>query len=341
MKVLAWNGPKQLDMEERNIPDPGEQEVLIKVNVAGICGSEIEGFLGHNSLRVPPLIMGHEFCGYVEKTGKQVDHIASGTKVVVNPLIHCGRCDKCRKGLENLCDHRQIIGIHQSGAFADYVIVPESTVVEVPKSLDSYTASLAEPLACCFRAVRRALHQHPLANIFIYGAGTIGVLSAFVAEILGANRVIMADINEERLATMQKAGIKHTVNPNNQDVKDEIQKTAGDKGIDIIIDAAGFMPTRTQASEIINSGGIIMNVGLGINETPLPINDFIRNEVTVLGSFCYSKKDFHDAVQLLIEGEIDPKNWSEVRELQDGQQAFTDLIEGKVKNSKIFLEINK
>ncbi|WP_026703248.1 zinc-dependent alcohol dehydrogenase [Salibacterium aidingense] len=341
MKVLAWNGPKQMNLEERSIPEPNENEVLIKVDVAGICGSEIEGFLGHNSLRVPPLIMGHEFCGYVEKTGETAEHVPKGAKVVVNPLIHCGRCEKCRKGLENLCDHRQIVGIHRSGAFADYVVVPESAVVEVPASLDSYTASLSEPLACCFRAVRRALDKHPLANVFIYGAGTIGVLSALTAEILGANRIIMADINEERLATMKKAGINHTLNPEKTDVKEALPKIAGEKGIDVIIDAAGFLPTRSQAAEVINSGGVIMNIGLGINETPLPINDFIRNEVTVLGSFCYSRQDFYDAVQLLEEGKVNPAGWSEVRSLEDGQQAFMDLIEGRVKNSKIFLQINK
>ncbi|SDI00043.1 zinc-dependent alcohol dehydrogenase [Alteribacillus bidgolensis] len=341
MKVLAWNGPKQLDKEERNIPEPGEKEVLIKVDVVGICGSEIEGFLGHNSLRVPPLIMGHEFCGSVERVGQGVKQISEGSKVVVNPLINCGHCTKCRKGLENLCDHRQIVGIHRSGAFAEYVAVPESTVIEIPSSLDSHTASLAEPLACCFRAVRRALENRPLSNVLIYGAGTIGVLSAFVANILGANRIIMTDINDERLQTVKDVGIKYTLNPDKEDVEQTLPDITGPKGIDVVIDAAGFLPTRTQAADLVNSGGVIMNIGLGINETPLPINNFIRDEVTVLGSFCYSKQDFQDAVQLLVEGEIDSKGWSEVRHLHEGKQAFMDLIEGKVKNSKIFLQVNQ
>ncbi len=338
MKVLSWNGPKQIDVEERPIPEIDKREVLVKVDVVGICGSEIEGFLGHNSLRVPPLIMGHEFSGYVEEVGEDVTSITKGNKVVVNPLISCGHCTKCRKGLENLCENRQILGIHRQGAFAEYIAVPGNAVVEVPNSLDSYTASLAEPLACCYRAVRRAMKDHQLSNVLIYGAGAIGVLSAFVAKILGARHVIVSDINEERLETVREVGIENALNPTSEGYEKDLNEITGDQGIDIILDAAGFIPTRKQAADLINSGGIIMNVGLGVNETDLPINDFIRSEVTVLGSFCYTKQDFHDAVQLLIDSKIDIKGWTEVRTLEEGHHSFMDLIENKVDKSKIFLD---
>lgn len=113
MRVLSWNGPKQMDIEERPLPEIANNEVLIKVDVAGICGSEIEGFLGHNSLRVPPLVMGHEFSGRVERLGKGTNRVTKGAKVVVNPLISCGECKQCVRGFENLCENRQIIGIHR------------------------------------------------------------------------------------------------------------------------------------------------------------------------------------------------------------------------------------
>jgi threonine dehydrogenase-like Zn-dependent dehydrogenase len=337
MKVLSWNGPKQIDVEERPIPECKKDEVLIRVDVVGICGSEIEGFLGHNSLRVPPLIMGHEFSGYIEEIGEEVQNVVIGSKVVVNPLISCGSCPKCRRGLENLCDNRQIIGVHRPGAFAEYVVVPESSVIEVPKSLDSYTASLSEPLACCLRAVRRALAHHPFSNVLIYGAGAIGVLSGFVADILGARKVVIADINNDRLTTLNSVGFNHTLNPNEENFEEKLSEMAGPEGIDVVIDAAGFLPTRTQAASIVNTGGVIMNIGLGIDETPLPVNVFIRSEITVLGSFCYTKQDFHDAVNLLVDSKIDIKGWTQARELKEGQQAFLDLIGNKVENSKIFL----
>ncbi|MCT1578426.1 alcohol dehydrogenase catalytic domain-containing protein [Oceanobacillus kimchii] len=341
MKVLSWNGPKEMDIEERPIPEVKQDEVLVKVDVVGLCGSEIEGFLGHNSLRIPPLVMGHEFSGRVADIGESVTGIVKGTKVVVNPLLTCGTCKQCIRGNETQCEHREIIGIHRSGAFAEYVAVPGSSIVEIPEELDSFAASLAEPLACTFRAIRRAISMHTVPNILVYGAGAIGLLSAFVAKELGANKVIVADINEDRLQTLTKVGIEDTLNNSKDDFEDKLNEITGYKGIDVVIDAVGFQPTRTQSANVVNPGGVIMNVGLGIDETIVPINHYIRSEITVLGSFCYSRQDFLDAVQLLIEEKITPKGWTEVRSLEDGQQSFMDLVEGKVKSSKIFLDLNR
>jgi threonine dehydrogenase-like Zn-dependent dehydrogenase len=339
VRTLVWTGPNTMIINHTEVPAVKSNEVLVKVEAVGICGSEIEGFLGHNSLRVPPLVMGHEFSGRIEKLGEDVNALSIGSKVIINPLISCGQCDRCRKGTENLCDNRKIIGIHRSGAFAEYVAVPASQVHEVPETLDSYTASLAEPLACCLRASRRALSLHPFSNVMIYGAGAIGLLSGFVSKILGANKVIIADINEERLSSIRNVGIDYAINSKSENFLDAVKAVTGEKGLDVIFDAAGFLPTRTQAMELINPGGVIMNVGLGINETPLPINDLIRSEITMLGSFCYTKQDFADAVNLLIEGKISPEGWTEIRPLEEGQEAFRDLVNGQVEKSKIFLSI--
>lgn len=339
MKTLVWTGPNEMKLKTASYPVPKEDEVLIKVDVVGICGSEIEGFLGHNSLRVPPLVMGHEFCGYIEQLGSNVTNFKVGQKAIINPLISCGICDRCRKGTENLCDNREILGIHRPGSFSQYVVVPKESVYIVEETLNSYSASLAEPLACCVRAVRRALAHHPFSNVLIYGAGAIGLLSGYVAQILGANKVIIADINKERLQTIEQAGIEYVIHSTTENVEEKLATITGEKGVDVIIDAAGFLPTRKEAMHIINAGGVIMNIGLGINETPLPLNDQIRSEITILGSFSYTKQDFDDAIQLLVEGKVTHEGWSEVRPLEEGQQAFTDLVNGKVSNSKIFLHV--
>ncbi|WP_010095362.1 alcohol dehydrogenase catalytic domain-containing protein [Ornithinibacillus scapharcae] len=341
MKVLSWNGPKQMDIEERPVPILERDEVLIKVDVVGICGSEIEGFLGHNSLRIPPLVMGHEFSGHVAEVGEAVTGVTIGSKVVVNPLLTCGNCKQCVRGNETQCENRQIIGVHRSGAFAEYVAVPASSIVEVPENLDSYTAALAEPLACTFRAVKKAMAMHSIPNVLIYGAGAIGLLSAFVAKEFGANKIIMADINDERLQTVREVGIEYTLNNGIEKFEAKLEEIVGYKGIDVVIDAVGFQPTRTQSAKVVNPGGVIMNVGLGIDDTVVPINHYIRSEITVMGSFCYSRQDFQDAVQLLIEGKISPGGWTEVKTLDKGEQSFMELIEGKVKKSKIFLALDK
>lgn len=339
MKTLVWTGANTMQVEQYDLPAVKAGEVLIKVEAVGICGSEIEGFLGHNSLRIPPLVMGHEFSGKIVELGDNVKNLTVGDKVVANPLTSCGVCNRCRKGLENLCDTRSIIGIHRPGAFAEFVTAPASAIHVVPDTLDSYLASLTEPLACCLRAAKRALTLHPLANVLIYGAGTIGLLSGLVSQILGANKVILLDLNDDRLQTVQQAGIDFVVNPKSEDVPARIQEITNNEGIDVIIDAAGFAPTRQQAFELINPGGVIMNLGLGIDETPLRINHLIRSEITVLGSFCYTKQDFQDAVKLILEGKISKEGWSEIRPLEEGQQAFRELVAGKMAKSKIFLHI--
>ncbi len=331
-----WTEPNKMEIQEVSIPALQKDEVLIKVDVVGICGSEIEGFLGHNSLRVPPLIMGHEFSGVVENTDGSPDLM--GKRVVVNPLISCGKCNRCRKGLENLCDNRLILGIHRPGAFGEYVSVPSSAVIPIPDHLNSFAASLTEPLACSLRATKRAMANHPFANVVVYGAGTIGLLSAFVAKILGAENVIVLDLNQERLNTIQESGIAHVIQSNKENVEERVKEITGQKGLDIIIDAAGFVPTRQQAIKIINPGGVIMNIGLGVDETPIPINQTIRSEITELGSFCYTKQDFHEALQLLINEQICEKIWSEVRPIENGHQSFVDLVSGNVVKSKIFLQ---
>lgn len=339
MKALVWTEPEKMVMETVVEPVPAEDEVLIRVEAVGICGSEIEGYLGHNSLRVPPLIMGHEFCGRVVASGQRVDHLSSGQKVVVNPLQSCGSCQQCRKGFPQLCASRQIVGVHRPGAFGELVVVPASGVVPVENEMNAFRAALAEPLACSLRATRRAMSRHFSPNVLIIGAGGIGILCAKVAKLLGAGKVIIADTQPERLTIARDTACDATVNPATEDLAKATAQLAGDDGIDVVIDAAGFQPTRAAALALVNPGGTVMNIGLGIDETNLRINHLIRSEIEVLGSFCYTQQDFYDAVKLLVEGRVTEQGWTEIRPLAAGDEAFRDLTGGKVKNGKIFLSM--
>lgn len=337
MKTLVWTGSNKMEVQEAAVPEFREDELLLKVDAVGICGSEIEGYLGHNSLRVPPLVMGHEFSASVEAVGSKTDGFSKGDKVVVNPLLSCGTCNSCRKGLVQLCSKRAIIGIHRPGAFAEYVNVPASAVHVLPEAINPFRAALTEPLACSLRAARRAMQGHPFANVVVFGAGTIGLLSFLVAQILGASKIIVVDTNEARLKTPEKLGAYGVFTPDTPDYLHKIKEAMGPSGIDVIIDAAGFQATRFAAVELVNPGGTIMNIGLGIDHTQVPINVCIRSEISILGSFSYDKQDFNDSLELLKSGRIQETQWSEVRSLWEGDQAFQDLINGRVRNAKIFL----
>lgn len=340
MNALVWIAAEEMVMKQLEFPEMADHEVFIRVEVAGICGSEIEGYLGHNSLRIPPLVMGHEFCGIIEKVGAQVKgELQEGQRVVVNPLLYCDQCDRCRQGLTQLCPHRQIIGIHHPGAFAEHVVVPASAVVPVPSSLNPFRASLSEPLACSLRASRRALQRHPLAHVVIFGAGGIGLLCAMTAKILGAQQILIVDTNEERLSVAHQLGIGITSLGIEEQLRETVAAEFGSRGVDVVIDAAGFQPTREMAVKLLQPGGTFMNIGLGIDDTSLPMNHIIRNEIDIMGSFCYSRHDFQEAVHLLATGKVTEEGWTEVRALAEGATAFEELVRGKVKSGKIFLEI--
>jgi threonine dehydrogenase-like Zn-dependent dehydrogenase len=338
MKSLVWTKAEWMEIQETAEPIVAADEVLVKVDAVGICGSEIEGYLGHNSLRVPPLIMGHEFSGTIQAVGKNASSSFIGKRVVVNPLISCGHCNSCRKGLVQLCKERAIVGIHRAGSFADYVNVPASTVHLIPDDLNEFRAALAEPLACSLRAARRAMENHPFSNVVVFGAGTIGLLGFLVAQILGAGKVAVVDTNDARLKTPESLGAYMTANPKEPGYIQKIKNAMGPSGIDVIIDAAGFQATRSAAVELVNPGGTIMNIGLGIDQTQYPINVCIRNEISILGSFSYTSQDFHDSIELLKSGKINESEWSEIRPLSEGNQAFQDLVSGRVQNAKIFLK---
>jgi len=350
MNALSWTAPREMKWIRADVPEPAADEALIRVETVGICGSEIEGYLGHNSLRVPPLVMGHEFCGVVERLGSGVDSLVTehsdgeapplrvGARVVVNPLLFCGDCDLCRKGLTQLCRSRRIVGIHRPGAFGQYVCVPLSAIVPVPDALSPFRAALAEPLACSLRAAKRAMQRHRFPHVVVFGAGGIGLLCGMTARLLGAATLTVVDTNRARLDMALRAGFDAAIHPGEADVAAEVVRLHGSEGVDVVFDAAGFQPTRETALRLVNPGGTLMNVGLGIDETNMRVNHAIRSEIDILGSFCYTRQDFHEAVGLLVAGRVRETGWTEIRPLAEGAGAFADLVEGRVTSGKILLE---
>jgi len=321
MNAVMWTGPERMEWVEMPVPEVGPDELLIQVKTVGICGSDLEGYLGHNSLRKPPLLMGHEFSGIVMQKGDAVTSFSIDDRVVINPLTSCGTCEQCLRGTPQLCAQRQIIGIHHPGGYAEYVVVKQGNAYRIPEHLSFERASLTEPLACALRAVKRAFEPHTIPHVTVIGAGGIGLLCAFVANILGASKVSILDKNPERLQIAQSVGID----------------AYREGKVDVVIDAAGFQPTRTAGFEMLNPGGVLMNIGLGIDDTLLPINQSIRSEIDIRGSFCYSPLDFTQALSLLSEGRITEDVWTLHRPLSEGARSFKQLTAGEIAHGKILL----
>ena len=337
MKAVVWLGPREMELRDLADPAPAADEVLLRVGAVGICGSELSGYLGQNSLRVPPLVMGHEFAGSVVARGANVRGLAPGDQVIVNPLISCGECQLCRGGLENLCPRRQIVGAHRPGAFAELVAVPAAGCTRLPDSLAAVAGSLAEPLACGVRAARVGGVASG-TSVAIFGAGPIGLMCISACRRAGGEVRLAVDTNDARLATAASWGAMATCNPREDDPAATARRESGGLGVDVAIDAVGASATRRAAVEAVRPGGVVVFLGLHEAESAVQANHVVRNEVRVAGSFAYTPVEFAEAVGMLTAGDVRASSdWIEERPLAACADAFAQLIDAPPAAAKIVL----
>lgn len=337
MKALVWHGPRRMSVERVPRPVPGPGEVLVRVAAVGICGSELSGYLGQNSLRVPPLIMGHEFSGTIEEAGEGVEGFRAGDRVVINPMVSCKHCGMCRRGLENLCVNRCLIGAHRPGAFGEWVAVPERACYRLPDDLNDIKGALAEPLACSLRAVRLA-GVGVQSTVLIFGAGAIGLFALVASRRAGAGLTAVVDTNPNRLHVAREWGADLTLNPREVDPVDTVKAATDGLGVDSVIDAVGLPVTRQQGVRAARPAGTVIFIGLHEDGTELAGNSIVRSETRIIGSFCYSWDDFQASIGMLRAGALTPDpSWLEERPLELGQQSFDELIDRPTPLSKIVL----
>lgn len=334
MEALVYEGPRELNVRSVPVPEPGADEVLIRVSRVGICGSELSGYLGHNSLRVPPLIMGHEFAGTVVQAGHAVGSLHAGDRVTVNPLMACGHCRWCKEAAPQLCADRRIIGAYRPGAFAEYVAVPAANVLVLPDSVTMESGAWTEPLACAVHIGRLAQWQ-PGDRLLVFGAGPIGVLAMLSAQIGGLTDIVVMDLDRSRLGAVQAFGGIGLASA------DELRSAAPADGFDVVVDAVGADATRRQAVEFARRGGRIVFSGLHEADSRLPINAAVRNEITMRGAFCYDSSDFRTALDWLSEGRVDLRDHTRLRPLSEGKACFEQLLTGPNHSTKIMLEIGE
>jgi threonine dehydrogenase-like Zn-dependent dehydrogenase len=316
-------------------PRAGPGEVLVKVTRVGICGSELQGYLGRNSLRKPPLVMGHEFAGVVARAA---GGFSEGTRVTVNPLYSCGTCGYCTHGRENLCASRGLIGVHRPGAFAEFVVVPEGCLYVLPEALDDTKASLAEPVAVGMRAIRLGAVR-PGSHVVIFGFGSLGLSAFWAARQAGAEKIAVVDVNPYRLGEAKAQGADDVVDARTVSVSALIGIFANESRPEVAIDAVGNQSVRAQAIRVVRNGGIVVFLGLHEDESLLPVNEMVRREVEARGCFAYTKGDFQAALDLLSEGEYPVGSWLQEYPLSDGAMAFRRLLEPEVEAIKIVLAV--
>ena len=325
MKALVYVGEEKLDFREVADPVVKSGEQLIKVDSAGICGSDMHAYLGHDERRPAPLILGHEASGIILNGDR------NGERVAINPLVTCMRCQACISGRENICSKRQIISMApREGTFAEMVSVPEVNLVNVPLDVPLEKAALTEPLAVSWHASRlalEALHSSMDRNVLIIGGGAIGLASALAFKAMEIENIVIVEPNIIR---------RKYLNDNCNVVAVE----KADELFSIVVDAVGFKKTRELASEKVSPGGVITHIGLGEDLGGIDVRRITLQEVSFIGTYTYTAQDFKDTAKAIFDGRLGSLDWIERRPLSEGNRAFSDIREGKVPSPKIVLGPN-
>jgi len=339
MKTLLYPAWDRVELADKPVPSTAPDEVLLRVAACGLCGSELEAFKNHSPRRTPPLILGHEFCGVVEKLGGAVSGYSVGQKVVSNALVNCGDCVRCRRGDTHLCASRQIFGMNRQGAFAEFVNVPARCLIPWPDNLPAAAACLAEPLANGVHVAELARPFNPKL-VLVIGAGPIGLMcQGAVRAMLGAD-VVVTDLNEQRLEVAAAQGAKAVVPGRRQDVVRTVQDMTGGEGADVVIDAVGGAITKQQAVSAARPGGAA--VWIGLHENPMSLNSFdvTLPERHVIGSYASTMDQMRRALDLMAAGEVPFPDWAESFPLARGVEVFERMLNPKGRDIKAVIVPN-
>lgn len=308
MKAIVQTGPEEVEVQEREKPTPGANEVLVEVHSAGLCGSDAHAFKydgGYEWIPIPR-IMGHEYSGRVAEVGDDVDQFAVGEKVIEEPIHDCGDCFQCKNGQENVCQNFSITGMHTDGAYTEYTVVAERHLHAVPENVSLTGAAITEPTSIAARAVLDQSETTPGDNVLVEGPGPIGVLTAVIADSLGAN-VVVSGLEKDttyRLPLLEEQGIE-TVNVQERDLEDVTEAFTDDIGFDVVFDATGHQSGVEEGVEYVRKGGQIVMVGIPNDSSDLFMAPVVRGEIDVNTSYGSKWRNFEQALRLMERGAID------------------------------------
>lgn len=341
MKALVFHGKEDIRYEDVPTPQPKKGEVLLKVKAVSICGSDLSGYRGINPMRVPPLIMGHEFAGEVAQLGEGVTNVKVGEKVGVITNLFCGTCAACKAGLTNICDNRLIIGTTMragsyNGAMADYVVAPAAKLFKLSgkKSFSEY--ALLEPLSTALRATKFAGDLKGKTATVI-GCGPIGLLTIMCIQSFGAAKIVAEDVLDARLDMAKKCGATHTLN-SKEDLNAYTRKLTDDAGVDVVFDAVGSASTVNLGVDIVRLGGKVVWIGLVQPQIEFEYKHAVVKEITFQGVYLYVT-EMEEGLELLEAGKLDiGKIITSEYPMSEGPRMFKELTSGNARDVKVILK---
>ena len=303
MLQIEMPGPFTFIKEEVPVPEVGENQVLIKMERLGICGSDMQIYHGKHKFMSFPLVLGHEGAGTLTEVGKAVEGFGVGDRVTVQPQNFCGTCYPCRHGVPNVCENLSVMGVHETGMTSDYFVTDASKLLKLPDNLSFDQGALIEPISVATAAIRKAGGVNG-AKVVVIGAGPIGNLVAQVANASDAQDVLITDLNPKRLSVAGRCGIPHCVNCSEKDLESAIAENFGPDGADVIIDCAGVAQTINSAVQCARRGSRIAVVANFKAPVEIELVLLQRKEVTLYGIMMYIREDFERAISLVDQGKL-------------------------------------
>ncbi|MDR0885034.1 MAG: NAD(P)-dependent alcohol dehydrogenase [Clostridiales Family XIII bacterium] len=343
MKVALMEGIGEMGFTERDIPTPKEDEVLVKLEYVGICGSDVHyyetGAIGDFVVE-PPFVLGHEAAGTVVEVGANVTNLEVGDRVALEPGKTCGECEFCKTGRYNLCPDVVFFATPPvDGVFQEYVAHEAGLCFKLPDNVSTLEGALIEPLAVGFHAAKQGGAEAGQTAV-VMGAGCIGLVSLLALKALGVTKVYVVDIIEKRLEKALELGADGVINGRDQDAVEEILKLTDGKGTDLAIETAGSEFTATQAIHMAKKGSTIVLVGYSNSgEMTLPISIALNKELTFKTIFRY-RHIYPLAIEAVSSGKVDIKGIvTDYFKLDDVQKGMDYSINNKADIVKAVIEI--
>lgn len=306
MKASVYYRKDVIRYEEVPLPELGEGDILVEMKSCGLCGTDIHK--AQHQTVTGPVVLGHEVAAEVVKVGRRVTRFRPGDRVVTAIHVPCFTCHDCNRGHFTLCEQFKRTHI-EPGGFAQYIRLPELHVNHlthlIPEGISWEKAAMVEPIGCCLHGLKRAAIT-PGCSVLVMGSGTIGLLSAQLAAMMGAGQVMVSDLSPFKLDLALQLGIDHAINPAEEDLEACVREVTGGLGVDVVVIAAGVSALLPQAISLLRRGGRVV-VFSPFDHLPMVNIDagrFFRDEISVIGTYSLSPYEMPEAVEIIRRNRI-------------------------------------
>src|SRR5271163_5256560 len=337
MKAVVLRGPGEIAIEERPEPILRDGNVLLRVNIIGLCGSDLNSYRGKNPMVSFPRIPGHEISAtVVEGALGGSAMLKSGDQVTLSPYTSCGRCAACRHGRPNACQHNQTLGVQRDGGLTEYLVVPPEKLYTANLSLKELC--LVEPLTVGFHAVARG-RVASTDTVAIIGCGGVGLGAVAASGFRGA-RTIGVDVDDAKLEIARKAGATETINTKHEDLHTRLAELTGGVGPDVIIEAIGLPSTFRAAVEEVAFTGRVVYIGYAKEPVAYETRLFVQKELDILGSRNALPEDFREVIRMLEEHRFPVEDAvSTIVPFADAPNAFAAWSADPARFTKIMIQV--